>query len=224
MNFHRVFSHLLVVICLPCGLLFGAPRAFDSDIIETLKPKLNTQRIEYFFGSVGVEVLDIESSAFVEKRVSNLHSVHENGQKIMRTLAIVDFNQPVHPKLSPAHQEIVDGGPIGTTLKKHDWKIVKKPIYFSTILLSPSVMQWMNEAESNEAAVHMYQLEVSRDVSSESISYCTIIEIQSPQYLTSEYLEAIYDDQFKQYHQSNASIDSLISRCVELMEIFPDPN
>lgn len=217
----KFFSYVLTVTCLSYGLLFGSPREFDSQVIESLKSKLNTQRIEYFFGSVGVDVLDIESSAFIEKRVSNLHSLHENGKKVMRTLAIVDFNQPVDPQLRQVHQEIKDGGAIGATLQKHDWKIAKKPIYFSTIFLSPTVMEWMDEAESNEAAIHIYELEVTRYDSSVSIPYCTIIEIHNPQYLTTEYLEALYDDQFNQYHQKNDSIDSLISRCYQLMEIFP---
>ncbi|MCB1074799.1 MAG: hypothetical protein KDK59_04615 [Simkania sp.] len=219
----KIFTYLLSSICLCSGLLFGVPRAFEPQDINRLKPLLNTQRIEYFFKSSGVEVLDIESSAFIEKRVSNLHSVDEDGKKIMRTLAIVDFNQPVPTELRTAHQEIMGGGPIGTTLQKHSWEIAKKPIYFSTIRLSPTVMQWMDETDSNEAAVHIYQLETSRHGSSVSTPYCTIIEIHNPQYLTSEYLEAIYSDQFDQYHEKNDSIDSLISRCCELMEIFPAP-
>ncbi|WP_420422700.1 hypothetical protein [Simkania sp.] len=44
------------------------PSAFELQIIEKLKPKLNTQRIEYFFGSVGVEVLDIESSGRIIRK------------------------------------------------------------------------------------------------------------------------------------------------------------
>ncbi|MGE0199126.1 MAG: hypothetical protein AB7N99_08270 [Simkaniaceae bacterium] len=219
----KTFSSLLAILSLSCGLLFGTPRAFDPQVIETLKSKLNTQRIEYFFGSIGVEVLDIESSAFVEKRVSSLYSIDEQGQQIMRTLAIVDFNQPVHPDLRQAHLEILKGGAIGTTLQKHDWKITKKPIYFSTIPLSRAVMEWMDETETHEAAVHMYQLEVTRKDALALIPYCMIIEIHNPQYLTSEYLEALYNDQFYQHQERTAAIDSLISRCSELMEIFPAP-
>ncbi|MCB1073134.1 MAG: hypothetical protein H7A41_03295 [Chlamydiales bacterium] len=119
----RNFFLLIVVCFLWKGIAESSPRTFDSSIIEELKPKLNTQRIQHFFGSVGVEVLEIDSSVFPEKRISNLHSLDEEGQKQMRTLAIVDFAQPIHPDLTEAHQEIVAGGAIGTTLQKYQWKI-----------------------------------------------------------------------------------------------------
>lgn len=55
-----------------------------------LKQKLNSDRIKFLFGSYGVDPLNIQSSVFPNSRISNLHSTHD-GKKIMRTLAVVNF-------------------------------------------------------------------------------------------------------------------------------------
>ncbi|MCB1075377.1 MAG: hypothetical protein KDK59_07560 [Simkania sp.] len=148
----RFLRHILCATFFFFGMLFAQ---VQPEVVQSLKPKLNTERIEYFFGNSGVELLEIDSPAFVEKRISNLYSIDNTGRKIMRCLAIVDFTVPIHYNLTDSHQEICTGSPIGTTLKKHGWSITKKPIYFSTISLSPELMLWMEEVETNEAALHI---------------------------------------------------------------------
>ena len=195
----------------------------QPDLIKELKPRLNTQRIEYFFGNSGVEILPIDSPMFTEKRVSNLYSADENHHKTMRCLAIVDFATPVHAELIEVHQSIRAGSPIGETLKQCGWDITKKPIYFSTFSLSPEVMQWM-ETDVNEAALHIYELRVSSLNHPQDISYCTIIEIHSPEYLTTDLLRALYSDQYETHSNRTPEIDSTLTRCNHLIQHFPSPN
>lgn len=221
-EFMRFLALIVLSFSLMTGVCEAASNPFQPQVVSLLKPKLNTQRIEYFFGNSGVQLLEINSPSFTEKRVSNLHSVHD-GKKIMRCLAIVDFTHPIQPSLAELHQEIRAGSPIGATLKHHGWNISKAPVYFSTIRLSPNVMEWMNETDVSEAALHIYELEVSKSNNSEKIHYCTIIEIHSPQYITTEYLRAIYDEQYHDFNQRTAEIESLLNRCSELIENFPFP-
>lgn len=125
------------------------------------------------------------------------------------------------PPLVEIHEKIQRGSAIGSTIKAHGWNITKVPIYFSTISLSPQVMEWMDEKESDEAALHMYRLDVSHPDVPETLSYCTIIEIHSPQYLTSEYVRALYSDQYETHQERTELIDDILSRCSHLIEHFP---
>ena len=85
-------------------------------------------------------------------------------------------------------------------------------------------MLWMQEKESNQAAMHIYQLDVTSPSSTDPIYYCTIIEIHSPQYLTVEYLRAIYSDQFFSFSKRTEEIDALLQRVTTLIESFPRPS
>lgn len=85
-------------------------------------------------------------------------------------------------------------------------------------------MLWMQEKESNQAAMHIYQLDVTSPSSTDPIYYCTIIEIHSPQYLTVEYLRAIYSDQFFSFSERTEEIDALLQRVTTLIESFPRPS
>ena len=205
-------------------LLFSHALAaqIDPQIIAPLKSKLNSERIEHLFGSYGVELLDINSPDFSENRISNLHSLH-NGVKVMRTLAIVDFAKPVHGDLIDAHDEIQAGGSIGAVLKRDGWKISKVPLHFSVVTLSPNVMLWMDEPNQSQAALHMYKLEVARDSASESIHYCTIIEIHSPQYLTSEHLQALNGDHYERFNEKTDEVSRLLAKSERLLDNFPRP-
>lgn len=194
----------------------------EPEIVEVLKPKLNSERIEYLFGSYGVDPLNINSPLFPDNRISSLHSVHD-GVKVMRTLAVVDFIKPLHSDLKDAHQEIVSGKSIGTVLQSYGWKIKKVPVYFSEIALSPHVMLWMNESKQNKAALHIYKLEVSKENFSGKIHYCSILEIHSPQYLTSECLQALNVDQYDHFKEKTNEIDLLLNRCRQLLDDFPSP-
>jgi len=203
-----------VFCCLFFSLFIAATKAapdIQPEIVDFLKPKLNSDRIEYFFGSYGIDTLDIDSPVFPNSRITNLYSIH-NEKKIMRTLAIVDFTQPIHPDLSDAHREIAEGKSIGIALRKHGWVIHKTPVYFGTIPLSAGLMDWMKESRVDQAALHIYLLEVSKDGKPYYIPYCTIMEVHSPQYLTIEWLQALYDDQYEKFSIATEEVTSLLYR------------
>ena len=191
----------------------------EPEIVEFLKAKLNSERIAYLFGSDGVETLDINSPVFPENRISSLHSLHD-GVKIMRTLAVVDFIKPLHSDLQDAHYEIVSGKSIGTVLQSYGWKIKKVPIYFSVISLSPNLRLWMHESKQDQAALHIYKLEISKENFSGKIHYCTILEVHSSQYLTSECLQALNADQYDDFKEKTNEIDLLLIRCRQLLTTF----
>lgn len=182
-----------------------------EDIVEALRPKLNSDRIAYFFGSYGVEPMAIESSAFPASRISNLYSVEEE-KHVMRTLAFVDFVEPVHPKLSEVHDAIQRGKSLGATLREAGWTISKNPLYFGQIPLTSTLMEWMKESSISEGAIHIHQLSVSGNGCDESMAYCTIFELHNPQYLTVEWLQALYADQYAEFSQINPVIEELLSR------------
>lgn len=194
-----------------------------QETVDTLKPKLNSDRIDYFFGSYGVDVLDIQSNAFPGSRFSNLYSILNN-KKIMRTLAVVDFYQPASPELSKAHQDITGGKSIGIALRDNGWTIHKKPVYFGSIPLTPALMAWMDEPNAGQAALHIYRLDVSGNGQSESIPYCTIIEVHSPQYLSIEWLQALYPDQFQTFSVQSKEAAALACRLGVLLQSFPFPS
>lgn len=83
-----------------CGsLFFGTTEAatvIQQSTVELLKPKLNSDRIEYFFGNYGVDTLEIHSNVFPFSRIANLHSVHD-GKKVMRTWQSLIFVLLFHP-------------------------------------------------------------------------------------------------------------------------------
>ena len=57
----------------------------------------------------------------------------------------------------------------------------------------------MLEESNGKGAVYIYQLEVKNNDYPDSFNYCNIIEIYSPQYLTSEWLKEIYEEDYLQY-------------------------
>ncbi len=211
------------------SLFFGTPLAAFSTALEIqqetvnlLKPKLNSDRIVFFFGNYGVDPLDIDSPVFPLSRISNLYSAHE-GKKIMRTLAVVDYFQPISSELCDVHREIGEGKSIGIALREHGWNILKKPVYFGVTVLSPALMKWMDEQMVNQGALHVYRLEVSKNDLPGSIPYCTIIEVHSPQYLSKGWLQALYDDQFMEYSVLSNDVEGLLNRLSILVQDFPTP-
>jgi hypothetical protein len=215
---HHLTCLFLLFGSIIAGTSFASPE-IQPNVVELLKPKLNSDRIEYFFGSYGVDPLDIDSLAFPFSRIANLHSLN-HGKKIMRTLAVVDYFQPQNPSLCTVHREIVAGKSIGIALREDGWTIHKNAVYFGSISLSPNVMEWMDENNVAEGAAHFYRLEVSK-ANQEPIPYCTILEIHSPQYLTQEWLQALYADQYALFSQESKESSELIARLVLLMQDFP---
>jgi len=188
----------------------------SEDTLDKLISKLNSDRIEYLFGSFGIEVMELNSSYFPNARFSNLNSIDGN-KKVMRTFAIVAFNEQMDDRLLNAHQEIQAGNSIGITLQKHGWKIEKVPVLFSSVKLSQKVRDLMTINGSEEAAVHVYRLDLSKDF---NLNYCTIIEIHSPEYLSLDDLGYIYYDDFQKYSSLDLSSSLLLEKLVQLMDEF----
>ncbi len=210
---------ILLLSVLPfCGI-YAAPEV-TQETAQLLIPKLNSDRIAHFFGSYGVETIPMTSSPFGECRVANLYS-KDGEDKIMRTLAIVDFKQPVHESLQQVHKDIIAGKSVGIALRDDGWKIDKVPVYFGSVDLSPALKAWMHENKDDRAAVHIYQLNVSKESSKEQLHYCTIIEVHSPQYLDEKWLQALYADQFADHQGSTKEVDGLISSLNTLILQLP---
>lgn len=191
---------------------FSAPEVTE-EVVELLTPKLNSDRIAYFFGSYGVEQIETIGNC----RIANLYSL-EGDEKIMRTLAIVKFNESMDEALQEVHERILGGESIGIALKKDGWMIEKLPVYFGTVALSPALQSWMHETSSNPAAVHVYNLYVCGEKAKGIIPYCTIIEVHSPQYLDEKWLQALYPDQYPHFQEGFADMSALES----LIEHFPN--
>ncbi len=205
-----------------CPLPFmDAAQILKQEAIEALIPKLNSDRITYFFGNYGVEQITLGSPSFGEYRISNLYSIHD-GQKFMRTLAVVQFHQPVPQELHRVHQEILRGESIGIALRNNGRKFDKTPLYFGSVLLSSPVRSWMREEEIRQAAVHIYRLSVFREGEEERVPYCTIMEVHSPQYLNEEWLEALYADQYNHFREKSRQVKKLLEALDVLMIQIPE--
>lgn len=176
---------LLAIYSFPC---FSAP-PLDAQTASYLAPKLNSERIAYFFGNYGIEVLP--HADFPNLRIANLHSIHE-GKKIMRTLAVTDFSADLSDSILPIHREILAGQSIGLSFKKHGWDLEKTPLYFGRLPLPDAVCAEMAETDKTEAVFQIYRLTVRKG--EKKCDYCTIAEIYSPQFLNAEWLHALYPE------------------------------
>lgn len=191
----------------------------------TLKQKLNSERIEHFFGNYGVEIINSCNDIFPDSRISNLYSTHDK-QKIMRTFAVVDYVSPIPEPLRVVHdQKILSGESIGRSLKKAGWEILKTPIYFGEINLSEPAMKWMHEAKRSKGTVYIYQLSVYNKENPNYISYCTISEIYSPQYLTKEWMKALYGkDEYFEHDDEDLFVKMTLQKVENCLNKLPTPN
>ncbi len=142
----------------------------------------------------------------------------------MRTLAIVAFKEPVHNSLQQAHKNIIQGQSIGIALREDGWKVEKRALYFGSVSLSPQLQTWMQEHESNCAAVHIYELSVFKENPEELIPYCAIIEVHSPQYLDESWLQSLYPDQYEAYRKNTSEISQIMYTLESLIKDFPYPS
>lgn len=173
----------------------------DEHTLVQYRNKLNSEVIAATFGSYGVEVIHENN----ESRLSNLYS----DDKVMRTCAIVDYAIPIPASLIKAHEEIVAGGSIGATLKKHGFALTKKPLYFGEIRLTDSLRAAMKVANET-AAVHIYELFVGET------RYCIITEIHSPVYLNTHGLKLLYPDEYEQHRISTHEVSHLLHKASHL--------
>lgn len=214
---------LLACLLAPFGACQAkALPAPTSTEVSLLAPMLNSERIQYRFGSYGVEPLNACADIFPENRISNLYSLQAQ-QKVMRTLAIVEFAHPMPAALLSVHQQIQAGASIGSTLQKNGWTINKQPIYFGEIPLSRSIRNSMQDEGHDNAALFMYTLNVKEPSKPQTLLYCTITEIYSPQFLTLPWLKAIYPDSFMRFNQPDTSFQvkfDEIQQCMETIEPF----
>ncbi|MDR3504343.1 MAG: hypothetical protein P4L79_17380 [Legionella sp.] len=146
----------------------------DPGQLSQMQGLLNSQRIQLLFNHYDVEVL-LQDGCL---RVTNL-----NSHGAMRTCAMVHFASSIPDWLQETHNKIYNGGSIGQTIKDDGFPLTKKDSFLGVTELPEFAKLKMNTDE-NTAAVHIYQLVVSHPETTETVMYCTITEVHSPQYLT----------------------------------------
>ena len=154
------------------------------------RPLLNSERIQQRFGNYGVDV--VRSAAGL--RVSNLYS-EDAGERTCRTYAIVEFMQPVDPRIAPVHARILAGESIGSSLRDAGWAVHKKLTYIGEMPLTDphsELARLMQVAAPRSLAIHAYDFGVSRN--GQELAYASIVEIHHPDYLDVQQLRAIYGD------------------------------
>lgn len=155
-----------------------------------LKPGiLTSDRIKAKFGSFGVQVLLQDELSGV--RLSNLYSEHD-GEKITRAIALVAFERSMDDELKKAHLEILDGGSIGSTLTKHGFTLQKNALYRGALENMPIQLGKLMKSKSDSFATLIYDLIVKSG--NKSLPYCTITEVYSPEFLTINELNGLYDN------------------------------
>ncbi|PSL23746.1 hypothetical protein [Chitinophaga ginsengisoli] len=197
-----VFILALLAMLMP-GTITYAQRSNDQTAAvipcdSTLPANLlNSERIEKKFGAYGIEVLYNSTSL----RVSNLY----DGKKITRTLAVVNYPETIDSSFSKEHQQVVNGGSIGSTFKAGGWKIVKKTIYLGE--LSPSadykaLYKLMGNITPQKLSIWMYVFYIQKNGS--EYPYVTISEIYHPDYLSLADLRCINKDADAYLEQTKA--------------------
>lgn len=149
---------------------------------------LNSERIEQRFGSYGIEVLSHEDGV----RRSSLYSL-ENGSRVCRTYAVVQFMDAATPRVAAAHADVLAGESIGATFKSSGWEINKITLYVGSLTMqNPGhpIAMLMHLDESTELGMHAYQLVLSKG--DQTIEYAMIAETHHPDYLKARELESLY--------------------------------
>lgn len=156
-------------------------------------PPLNSDQIEARYGSYGVDVLE---STDLSRR-SNLYSM-DNGERITRTFAIVDFkvavDSPVYSLIAAPQAQIQAGASIGSTLRDAGWTIYKETRYIGSLQLTDQNLQLpqlMHLGRHPALAMHVYTFKIIKGM--HSIDYALIIELHHPDFLSQAELERQYD-------------------------------
>lgn len=208
---------MLNFIRLLCVIVSTSAFAVDLKLedIKVMKKMLNGQRIQYLFRSYDVEVLHLDSKEFPGSRIANLYS-KEGDAKVMRTLAIVDYIDPVDTKVMSEHKEIMGGKPIGKAFDDAGWAVIKEPVFFGELPLSGPVKKWMDVENLLEpkGSLHIYDFKVKRE-EGPVIPYCKIIEIHSPLYLSKASLMSLYPEEFPKHNVDNQNFSKRLSNFLE---------
>lgn len=161
-----------------------------KDAAPWLNPNiLNSERIEKKFGSYGVLVLaQDEKEGF---RLSNLYS-SQDGQRMARTIALTLYNPKMSDELKVAHEEILKGGSIGATLKKHGFSVDKQIFFRDNVSTMPDKIRELMHTKATNFAGIMYNLIAEKN--GHLYFYCTITELYAPDFLTLSDVKEIYPD------------------------------
>ena len=154
---------------------------------------LNSERIEQRFGSYGIEVLSHDQGV----RRSSLFSI-EDGAKVCRTYAVVQFKDEATPRVAAAHADVLAGESIGATFKSSGWEISKITLYIGSLSIPDSnhpIAMLMHLDEGRELAVHAYQLVLSKG--DQTIDYAMIAETHHPDYLKVDELASLYGEKWQ---------------------------
>ncbi len=177
---------------------------------ESLRPLLNSQRIERIFGNYQIEVLKNGE----QLRVSDLHTLAD-GVRTTRTLALVTYDEKIDQELTDEHRMIVRGRSIGEVFLEHAWVVEKENRYFGEIEVNQdyaATYSKMGDIPATNLAVHIYELFVRKgDL---RVHYANIAEVHHPDYLDAAELHAIYAEFFEE----NLELDADISNTLELLK------
>jgi len=208
MNRHQLlFAQLLVGGNLVFSHVLADPSVdADQRDAESLRPLLNSQRIERIFGSYEIEVLKNGP----ELRVSDLHSFAE-GIPTTRTLALVTYDEKIDQELTDEHRMIVRGSSIGEVFLNKAWVVEKENRYFGEIEASADyapLYKRMGDIEPASLAVHIYELFVRKgDL---RLHYADIAEVHHPEYFDLDDLHEIYAEFFEENRQADADIEQTL--------------
>lgn len=204
MSFPVIFISLLSFGCFPLVAVAQSGNsakhvvsAYDSTFWS---PKLlNSERIQLKFGSYGVELLYQDTDI----RLTNLYSL-ENGDKVMRTFAFVQFPAFIDTAFQQEHEEILNGGSIGAVFKQNGWIITKRQLFSGNMHCSeecPKLKRWMGAFTTHTLAMNIYSFKIEKD--GKSFHYANIAEVYHPDYLQASDLEMIVGHVNKADHVSD---------------------
>jgi hypothetical protein len=151
---------------------------------------LNSDMIRNAFGSYGVEVLSDGDG----RRVSSLYS-NENGHKVSRTYAVVEYSGEPRQAYAREHSLIVAGGSIGATFREAGWSIRKQHLFIGELDVPEAYATIGNSMQiglPRTLATHQYLFIIEKN--ERSFNYATITEIHHPDYLSAADLRNLYGE------------------------------
>ena len=210
-------AFLFITVLVACSSLAQQPQPEPRNVwSESQRPLLNSERIRQQFGSYGIEV--VKQGDLL--RVSNLYS-SDNGDRTMRTLAVVLFSETLPLPLQEVHKEIVGGHSIGETFKSAGWEVEKINVYFGELAPDADfdgVYAAMGDIAAVTLAVHIYRLFVSKDES--RYLYSTIAEIHHPDYQDLTDLHSNYGADVMMQEMPSRDIAIVLEDVIEVMKQF----